>query len=83
MVMAIRIQRQVGGNLAELMTTVAATMRERQYLRRQVATLAAEGKLSAIVLSALPPGVFVFVSLIAARIHETALQRSLSACSSS
>ena len=38
-VMAIRIQRQVGGNLAELLTTVAATMREREYLRRQVQTL--------------------------------------------
>ncbi len=60
-VMAIRIQRQVGGNLSELLTTVAATMRERQYLRRQVNTLAAEGKLSAMVLSALPPCVFLFV----------------------
>lgn len=62
-VMAIRIQRQVGGNLAELLTTVAATMREREYLRRQVQTLAAEGKLSAIILSALPPAVFGFVSI--------------------
>ncbi len=60
-VMAIRIQRQVGGNLAELLTTVAATMREREYLRRQVAALAAEGKLSAIILSVLPPGFLVFL----------------------
>ncbi|KAA1428950.1 type II secretion system F family protein [Nocardioides antri] len=60
-VMAIRIQRQVGGNLAELLTTVAATMREREYLRRQVNALAAEGKLSALILSLLPPAVFVFV----------------------
>ena len=35
-VMAINIQREVGGNLAELLDTVAATMREREYLRRQV-----------------------------------------------
>ncbi|MCW2791180.1 MAG: hypothetical protein JWO76_278 [Nocardioides sp.] len=54
-VMAIRIQRQVGGNLAELLASVAATMREREYMRRQVAALAAEGKLSAWVLGALPP----------------------------
>jgi tight adherence protein B len=54
-VMAIKIQRQVGGNLAELLDTVAATMREREYLRRQVNALAAEGKLSAIVLAVLPP----------------------------
>lgn len=61
-VMAIRIQRQVGGNLAELLTTVAATMREREYLRRQVAALAAEGKLSAIILACLPPGFLFFLS---------------------
>ena len=53
-VMAIRIQRQVGGNLAELLTTVASTMRERQYLRRHVRALSAEGRLSAIILCALP-----------------------------
>ncbi|RHW26954.1 VWA domain-containing protein [Nocardioides immobilis] len=61
-VMAIRIQRQVGGNLAELLTTVAATMREREYLRRQVAALAAEGKLSAMILACLPPGFLIFLS---------------------
>ena len=54
-VMAIRIQRQVGGNLAELLDTVGATMREREYLRRQVSALADEGKLSAIVIGLLPP----------------------------
>ncbi|HJQ04338.1 MAG TPA: type II secretion system F family protein [Nocardioides sp.] len=62
-VMAIRIQRQVGGNLAELLKTVAGTMRERAYLRRQVNALAAEGKLSAVILSVLPPGVAGFVLL--------------------
>ena len=62
-VMAIRIQRQVGGNLAELLTTVAATMREREYLRRQVAALAAEGKLSAIILACLPPGFLIILSI--------------------
>jgi tight adherence protein B len=54
-VMAIKIQRQVGGNLAELLDTVAATMREREFMRRQVSALAAEGKLSAWVLGGLPP----------------------------
>ncbi|MCW2816361.1 MAG: hypothetical protein JWN84_3816 [Nocardioides sp.] len=60
-VMAIKIQRQVGGNLAELLNTVAATMREREYMRRQVAALAAEGKLSAIVLGALPPAFLLYL----------------------
>jgi tight adherence protein B len=62
-VMAIKIQRQVGGNLAELLDTVAATMREREYVRRQVSALAAEGKLSAWVLGGLPPLFMVYLLL--------------------
>jgi tight adherence protein B len=65
-VMAINIQRQVGGNLAELLNTVAATMREREYVRRQVSALAAEGKLSAMVLGGLPP-VFLLYLVLANR----------------
>ena len=53
-VMAIRIQREVGGNLAEVLATVAGTMRERERLRRQVQVLSAEGRLSAFILGALP-----------------------------
>ncbi|WP_323791233.1 type II secretion system F family protein [Nocardioides sp.] len=64
-VMAIRIQRQVGGNLGELLNTVADTMREREYIRRQVNALAAEGKLSAYVLGALP--VLFLLYLLAAQ----------------
>lgn len=60
-VMAINIQRQVGGNLSELLNTVAATMREREYIRRQVAALAAEGKLSAMVLGGLPPAFMLYL----------------------
>lgn len=62
-VMAIRIQRQVGGNLAELLDTVAATMREREYVRRQVSALSAEGRLSAWVLGALPPVFLLYLLL--------------------
>lgn len=54
-VMAIRIQREVGGNLAEILHTVADTLREREYLRRQVRALSAEGRLSGYILTALPP----------------------------
>ncbi|CUR53957.1 Flp pilus assembly protein (modular protein) [metagenome] len=62
-VMAIKIQREVGGNLAELLTTVAATLREREYLRRQVASLSAEGRLSAWVLGGLPPVFMLYLLL--------------------
>jgi tight adherence protein B len=76
-VMAINIQRQVGGNLAELLNTVAATMREREYIRRQVAALAAEGKLSAYVLGGLPPA-FLLYLLLANRTYVIVLfQRPL------
>lgn len=54
-VMAIRIQREVGGNLAEILHTVADTLREREYLRRQVKALSAEGRLSGYILTGLPP----------------------------
>lgn len=53
-VMAIRIQREVGGNLAELLLTVADTMQQRDRLRRDVKSLTAEGRMSAIVLGILP-----------------------------
>jgi tight adherence protein B len=59
--MAINIQRQVGGNLAETLRTTAATLRDRQALKRHVNALSAEGKLSAYILVALPIGVFLYM----------------------
>jgi tight adherence protein B len=55
-VMAIGIQREVGGNLNELLTSVADTMIARERLRREVGALTAEGRMSAGILSCLPPG---------------------------
>jgi tight adherence protein B len=60
---AIAIHREVGGNLAEVLDAVSNTIRERNAIRRQVKALAAEGKLSAIVLMALPFGVSGFITL--------------------
>jgi len=62
-VMAIRIQREVGGNLAELLLSVAETLRERDYLRRQVKSLSAEGRLSAWMLGALPVGLLMYMAV--------------------
>ncbi|GGL47014.1 type II secretion system F family protein [Planomonospora parontospora] len=64
LVMAIRIQREVGGNLAEIMATAVDTMRERARLRRHVRALTAEGRLSAYVLIALPIGIGAWMFLI-------------------
>lgn len=61
---AIAINREVGGNLAEVLDGVGHTIRERNQIRRQVQALSAEGKLSAYVLIALPIGIggFLFMS---------------------
>ena len=53
-VTAIAIQREVGGNLAEVLDLVAGTMRERAELRRHIRALTSEGRLSAIILFVLP-----------------------------
>ena len=52
--LSVRIQKEVGGNLAEVLTTTAETIRERAFLHRQVRSLSAEGRLSAYILFALP-----------------------------
>lgn len=62
-VMAIRIQREVGGNLAELLDKVAETIREREYLERQVQSLSAEGRLSVWILGGLPPAFMAYLAV--------------------
>ena len=63
-VMAIRIQREVGGNLAVLLDTVADTMVKRERVRRELQALTAEGRLSAIVLSAVSPLLLLVIWLL-------------------
>jgi tight adherence protein B len=53
-VVAILIQRETGGNLAEIAENIAQLIRKRFELQDRVRALAAEGKLSAIILFALP-----------------------------
>jgi len=60
---AVAINREVGGNLAEVLDGVGHTIRERNQIRRQVKALSAEGKLSALVLMALPFGILAFLSV--------------------
>ena len=61
-VMAIRLQRQVGGNLAEVLSTVSQTIRDRYSLKRQIKALSAEGRLSSIILAVLP--ILLFLALL-------------------
>jgi Flp pilus assembly protein TadB len=60
---ALRIQREVGGNLSKILDTASVTIRNRAELKREIRTLSAEGRLSAYVLVALPLGIFGFLLL--------------------
>lgn len=61
---AIQINREVGGDLAEVLEQVAGTIRERGEIKGHVRALSAEGKMSAYILMALPIVVAVFVGII-------------------
>ncbi len=60
-VLAVNIQREVGGNLAEILDNVADTLRERATLRRQVLVLTTEGRLSAWVLGVMPFAIALYM----------------------
>jgi tight adherence protein B len=53
-VTAINVQREVGGNLAEILDTISFTIRERVRIKGEIAALTAQGRITAIVISLLP-----------------------------
>ena len=55
-VLAMQIQAEVGGNLAELLDQVATTMRERTRMKGEIKALTAEGRASALMLVVMVPG---------------------------
>jgi tight adherence protein B len=61
---SVIIQRESGGNLAEILESIARVIRERFKLLGRIKTLAAEGKLSAIILAALPFCIVLVLSII-------------------
>jgi tight adherence protein B len=63
-VLAIVLTREVGGNLSEVLLTLAGTLRERRKLQGQVRALTAQGRASAILLCAIPPGVAFAANLL-------------------
>ncbi|HXX91829.1 MAG TPA: type II secretion system F family protein [Acidimicrobiales bacterium] len=60
-VSAIGIQREIGGNLAELLDIVAGTMLARARLRQEAKTLTAEGRIGALIISVMPVAIGMFV----------------------
>jgi tight adherence protein B len=61
---AILVQREVGGNLSEILETISETMRARFNLKRQVRVYTAQGRLSGYTLAALPILVGLVISVI-------------------
>ena len=57
LVTAILIQRNVGGNLAEILDNIAYTIRERFKIRRQLRVYTAQGRMAGYVLAVLPVAV--------------------------
>lgn len=76
-IMAINIQRQVGGNLAELLETVAETIREREKLRRQVRVLSGEGRLSMAILTVLPILLATYIFLVVPSYIQTLFDKTI------
>ena len=63
-VLAMLIQQQTGGNLAELLDKLSHIIRERYKLRGKIQALTAEGRMQAMVLLGLPPGLFLLMLVI-------------------
>ena len=64
MTQAILIQRQTGGNLAQILDNISDTIRERLRIKGEIKTLTAQGRISAIVITLLPPALFLVIMLI-------------------
>ena len=63
-ILVANLQRETGGNTAEVLEQVAETVRERGELRRLVASLTAQGRMSRWIVTALPILLLVLVSAL-------------------
>ncbi len=64
-VTAVGIQGSTGGNLGEILENLSGVIRQRFKMRRKIRALASEGRASALILSALPIGLFIVVQVVA------------------
>lgn len=64
LITAVLVQRETGGNLAEVLEKIAAVIRGRFRFQRRVRTLSAEGRISAWVLTMTPFVLFLLISLV-------------------
>ncbi|MFA7079214.1 MAG: type II secretion system F family protein [Syntrophomonas sp.] len=64
MIGAVLIQRQIGGNLAEIFDNIADTIRQRIRMQGEVKTLTAQGRISGLIIGALPVALFFIIMVI-------------------
>jgi len=61
---AVNIQREVGGNLAEILDTISETIRERVRIKGEIRTLTAQGRITGMLIGFLPIGLAVLLLVI-------------------
>ena len=63
-VTAMNVQREVGGNLAEILDTISYTIRERVRIKGEISVLTAQGRITMYVIVFLPFGITAFLYVI-------------------
>jgi tight adherence protein B len=64
MIVAINVQRQIGGNLSEILAVISQTIRERVRFQRDLRTLTAQARYSSYIITALPVAVAIIINLM-------------------
>ena len=64
LITAVNIQMEVGGNLAQILETIGHTIRERVRIKGEIQVLTAQGRISAWVITLLPIGLAVFITMV-------------------
>ncbi|QUH27004.1 type II secretion system F family protein [Serpentinicella alkaliphila] len=64
LITAVLIQRQIGGNLAEILDNISFTIRERIRIKGEIKTLTAQGRISGLIIGLMPPILFAILMLI-------------------
>ena len=70
-VSAVSIQRQTGGNLSEILDTIAGTIRERYKIKGEIKTMTGQGRVSGMIIGVLPIALLLIMSLITTTIGKT------------
>lgn len=80
LVTAVLIQRQVGGNLAEIIDNISKTIRERIRLQGEIRTLTAQGRITGLVIGLLPVGLALLLLVLNPGYLEPLLKSRIGLC---